>query len=83
MHELLFKNQQLTDQQFDAGELFKDGAISHSLFTAHDAKPFEMTPSELYAEIKLLAKSRYSYTAPVRDWVRHLLYSLEFLNGNM
>ena len=32
---------------------------------------------------KMFVRSRYSYTAPVRDWVRHLLYSLEFLNGNM
>lgn len=81
VHELLFKNQQLTDQQFDAGELFKETDISHSLFSVHDPSPFEMTPTELFAEIKRLAKSRYSYT--VLPDKLHEVKSLSSTSGKM
>ena len=61
MSDLMFKAQS-DFMTFDSSELFKEPEVALGVVESQIMEVFEMTPKQLYIEIRKLAEQRYKYT---------------------
>ena len=61
MSDLMFKAQSDT-LSFNATELFKEPEIALGVVESQKMDVFDLTPKQLYQEIRKLAEQRYRYT---------------------